>query len=258
MGCIKYNKTISIKGVIMTRNYNNLPTEEEIAKWEESKGKRPFNGIGNLFRQYSQYLLMQKWENKYHFISALEAPYDHATDGIDGNILKCPHTIAVNADTNSFDLMETLPSKYNDFVWNFGFLQREPSLLLEMIRISSRYVAAFVPNYTNPGTAIHKVYHIIYKGQCNHPERGHRNIMSIHGLWKLFNKAGLVILESGYVDIPPFPDTVVTIKEFFGSKSREVLKIPGDMKKLLPFEERAFPKWLWAHHCYVIGEKTEW
>lgn len=208
----------------------------------------PFKGIGNLFRQYSQYHLMKKWEGKYHFHSALEAPYDLATDGIDGNIFSCPH--------NAYTTIDGIPAESYDLVWNFGFLQRGPSLIRKMKKISKRYIAAFAPNYLNPGTLVHKLYHQIHGGPCIHPERGDPKWMTLRGLTRLFEASKLQILESGYIDLPPFPDTVVTIKQFFfGEKERVVLKIPIDVRLLLPFERIAFPKWIIAHHCYVLAEK---
>lgn len=206
-----------------------------------------FKGIGNLFRQYSQYQLMKKWEVKYQFHSALEAPYDDATDGIDGSILLCSH--------DACTALDGIPAESYDFVWNFGFLQRKPSLIWKMKKISRRYVAAFVPNYLNPGTIIHMLYHLIYGGPCTHPERGDKRLMSVQSLIWLFKYAGLEILESGYIDLPPWPDTIVTIKQLFGVKERSVLKIPIDVGQLLPFERIAFPKRIAAHHCYIFGEK---
>jgi len=206
-----------------------------------------FKGIGNVFRQYSQYQLMKKWEKKYSFNSAIEAPYDLATDGIDGMILSCHHKASTTLDN--------IPAGSYDFLWNFGFLQREPHLIFKMRKISGKYVAAFVPNFLNPGNVIHKLYHNIYDTPCIHPERGNPAYMSVQGLRKLFESAGLKILESGFIDLPPWGDTVVTIKEFFGMKGREVLKIPIDVRWLLPFELIAFPKKIFAHHCYVFARK---
>lgn len=242
------------------RAHKHLPDEEEIAQWEQEKGKRPFNGIGNLFRQYSQYALMQNWEDKYQFKSALEVPFDHATDGIDGNVFSMPHTVILDADELSTrDILNCMKKKEAEsyhLVWNFGFLQREPLLISEMARISQQYVAAFTPNYTNPGTIAHKLYHSVHGDECIHPESGDKTFMCIEGLKSHFKNAGLKILDAGYVDIPPFPDTVVTVKEFFfGSTTRGVMKIPVNVKKLLPFEHIGYPRKIVAHHCYVLGEK---
>ncbi len=208
--------------------------------------KAEFRGIGNLFRQYSQYVLMRKWEYAYHFESAVEAPYDHATEGIDGAILRCPHQAARTLDG--------LSGRNFDLVWNFGFLQREPQLILEMRRVSRQYVAAFVPNAVNPGYFVHKVYHLVYGEECLHPERGDGRYMSVHGLASLFESAGIEVLEAGVIDLPPWPDTVVTIKEFFGARGRQMIRVPVDVRFLFPFERIAHPRRIIAHHCYVLGK----
>ena len=134
----------------------------------------PFRGIGNEFRRFSQYQLFRRWETQYGFHSALEAPFDHATDGIDGEVFSCIHKASRTLD--GFE------ARSYDFVWNFGFLQREPSLIWKMKKKSKRYVAAFVPNYLNPGFIVHKLYHKVYSGPCFHPERGDKSLMSIDGL----------------------------------------------------------------------------
>jgi hypothetical protein len=253
-------KTMGKTWVAKQSAHEKLPREEEIVCWELAKGKRPFNGIGNLFRQYSQYSPMKRWEAKYDFKTALEVPFDHATDGIDGNVFSMPHSVVLDADEvsdgDAVRYMQKMDATSHDFVWNFGFLQREPLLIVEMVRISRKYVAAFTPNYTNPGTIAHKLYHSLYGNVCVHPERGDKTLMCVEGLKSLFKNAGLKILDAGYVDIPPFPDTVVTVKEFFfGSTSRNVLKIPVNIRGLLPFERIGYPRRIVAHHCYVLGVK---
>ena len=207
--------------------------------------KSKFRGIGNLFRQYSQYRLMVEWEDKYGFESALEAPYDEATEGIDGEVLRCAH--------EARRTLEGLSDGSFDFVWNFGFLQREPRLIFDMRRVSRRFVAAFVPNAVNPGYLVHKIYHLLYEKRCLHPERGDRRYMSVQGLASLFFSAGIEVYEAGYIDMPPWPDTVVTIKQLFGSRDREVIKVPINVRHLLPFERIAYPRRIFAHHCYVFG-----
>jgi len=209
--------------------------------------KGPFRGIGNEFRRLSQYLLFRLWETQYGFNSALEAPFDHATDGIDGEVFSCPHKASRTLDE--------FQARSFDFVWNFGFLQREPSRIWKMKKISKRYVAAFVPNYLNPGFIVHKLYHKVYGGPCLHPERGDKSLMSIDGLVGVFQQAHLQIKEVGYIDSPPWPDTVITIKQLFGVGEWSVLKIPIDVKPILLLEPIMLPKRIFAHHCYVLGAK---
>lgn len=209
-----------------------------------------FMGIGNSYRQISQYKLMKKWERQYNIKSALEAPYDQATLGVDGLIFS--FKAEKGKDLAGF------PDNSYDLVWNFGFLQRKPELIYEMKRVARRYVVAFVPNVANPGVLVHKIYHKVYKKPCYHPERGHPTLMTLSGLRQLFVQAGLKILESGYVDIPPWPDTVVTLRELLGAEKRQVIYIKPSLKFLyilVNLEDILYPKSIFAHHCYVLGEK---
>jgi hypothetical protein len=218
-------------------------------RWERINSvlkMRKFRGIGDVFRRCSQYVLLSRWEQKYKFRSAVEAPYDEATGGVDGYILNCPYKALTNIDE--------VPPKSFDFIWNFGFIQRRPSLIFKMKRISKRYVAVFTPNTLNPGVLIHKLYHLIYEKECTHPERGDPKFMRINGLIELFKWADLKILEYGYIDIPPWPDTVVTIKQFFGRKSWEPIELKIDVRPLLIFEKILRPRALFAHHCYILGQ----
>jgi hypothetical protein len=221
---------------------------EETIDWKSIKrilAIRRYRGIGDSFRRCSQYILMKNWEWKYKFTSALESPYDESTGGVDGGILNCPYTASTD--------ITKVPSKTFDFVWNFGFIQRQPSLIFEMKRVARRYIAAFVPNCLNPGMLIHKLYHWIYEKKCTHPERGDPRLMRLTGLLRWFEYAGFDILESGYIDIPPWPATVVTIKQFFGRKSWEPIDLKVDIRPLLAFEKIAWPKSVLAHHLYVLG-----
>jgi len=214
--------------------------------------KTSFMGIGNAFRQVSQYRLMKKWEVEYFIRSAIEVPYDQATLGVDGIIFDFKAARAVSPDK--------VPSESYDLAWNFGFLQREPSLIYELRRISKCYVAAFVPNILNPGSLVHKLYHRIYKTPCFHPERGNPIYMVLKGLVDLFKRADLEIVEAGYMDVPPWPDTVVTLKELFGSKRRGTLRIPINVRTLITLmnvEEILKPRFIFAHHCYVFGRKKK-
>jgi hypothetical protein len=210
-----------------------------------------FMGIGNSYRQISQYRLLKKWEEQYSIKSALEAPYDEATLGVDGLIFSFKAEKAkdlTNISSNAYDL-----------VWNFGFIQRNPKLIYEMKRVSRRYVAVFVPNIYNPGALFHKLYHKIFKTPCYHPERGYPALMTLKGLQKLFEEADLKPLESGYIDIPLWPDTVVTLKELLGAKKREVIYVKPPIKllyTLLSIEQILYPKIILAHHCYMLGEKA--
>lgn len=204
-------------------------------------------GLGDIYRRCSQYLLLKRWEQQYGFSSAAEAPYDEATGGIDGLILECSYRAVKN--------ISDLEPKSVDFIWNFGFIQRHPYLIFKMKKVSRKYVAVFTPNCLNPGMLIHRFYHLIHRNECNHPERGDKRLMKINGLIKLFESAKLKILEYGYMDIPPWFDTVVTVRQLFSVNSDWApLEIKVDVKPLIVFESVLKPKSIFAHHCYILGQ----
>lgn len=209
---------------------------------------KPYHGIGDIYRCYSQYRLMKLLEKTYKFQSVVEVPYDHSTMGVDHNIFRCMHS--------SFRDFNKLKGKPYDLVFNFSFLQRDPSIIFEMKKVSRRYILVFVPNGFNPGMIFHNLYHRIYAAPCNHPEQGDPKLMTLDGLRTSFHGAGIKVLEMGYIDVPPWPDTVVTLTELLGSSSRKCMKLPFP-KPLLYFEKlgRKLGKFL-AHHLYVFGEKN--
>ena len=206
-------------------------------------------GFGNAYRKLSQYPLMKGWERKYGFKSALQAPYDPYIND-DPIIFSFPH--------ESSDSIDEIPGGSYDLVFNFGYLQRSRDLIYQMKRVARRYVAAFVPNGYNFGHSfIHPFYHKMSGTECNHIDRGDRCLMTLIGLSNLFNRAELHILEGGYVDIPPWFDTVVYVTEMFGCSSCRPMKLP--MPRQMVYLEDLMPKWLkkvHAHHVYVFGEKA--
>jgi len=205
-----------------------------------------YRGIGNEYREYSQDRLLTRLNNVYELTPILNAPFDHSTDPTrDNKIFGTDFT--VSKDLKSFK------DRQFQCVWNFGFIQRYPNILKEMKRTTRKYVLCFVPNGYNPGMIIHRLYHITYSSQCHHPERGNPSLMTKNGIELLFRRNDLRIVESGYIDICPWFDTVVTIKELFGRKRREVIRLPFP-KQILAFENLARPvARIWAHHIWCLG-----
>jgi hypothetical protein len=82
--------------------------------------------------------------------------------------------------------------------------------------------------------------------------------MTLSGLIQLFEHAGIRILEAGYCDMPPQPDWVISLRNFFKSEDLETSYRPSNTVQIL---ERVFwfdqanplPKRIWAHHPYVFG-----
>lgn len=211
--------------------------------------RKPYRGIGELWRMASQYCLLRKWERKYAFRSACEVPYQSYVWGVDGLAFDCPYV----ACRNFYEVKEKF-----DLVWNFCVVQQNPKILFDMIRCSNKYVASFVPNSLNVGRIIHDLYHFIHDTKCMHPDRGSKSLMTLNGLKKLFDQTGVKILEAGYCDMPPFPDWVISIKNFFKAADVEGEYKPSKTLQVLEeifwFDQtNPMPKRIWAHHPYVLG-----
>lgn len=209
------------------------------------KEKIVYRGIGNEFRELSQAKLLCRLHELYHFKTVLQAPFDHATDPeVDNRMF--PSYVA---DTS----LEEYQENSFDLVWNFGFLQRHPSTIHDMARVSRRYVLAFVPNGLNPGVIFHRIYHATHSAPCDHPEGGEPAFMNLKGLQAIFQEGKIKVLEAGYIDAPIWFDTVVTLVELAGSSSRRPLRIPFT-HHLLAIEKitMQFSR-VMAHHAYSFG-----
>jgi len=204
-----------------------------------------YRGIGNEFRELSQAKLLCRLHKLYKFRTVLQAPYDHATDPeVDNKMFP-----TYEANTG----LEGYAKGSFDLVWNFGFLQRMPHLIHRMVYVSRRFVLAFVPNALNPGTIFHRVYHAVHASPCDHPERGYPMFMNLRGLQATFQEARVKVLEAGFIDIPIWFDTVVTLAELVGSSSRRPLRLPFT-QHLLSVEKLTMPFGkIMAHHVYVFA-----
>lgn len=161
-----------------------------------------------------------------------------------------------------------------DWVWNycvFEHFEDARSLLLEMKRVSRRYVCVVTQNAYNYGYPIHQAYHLWHRQPWDH---GHPRWMKMGNLTRLFASCGLRVVARGCVDVPPWFDTFDMhtrgkVKAFMKPDSAESWfwssLQEGDMAKLaqhriIRFLERFesalfFPlDYAFAHHFYVIGE----
>jgi len=190
---------------------------------------------------------MRRLNRLYRFKNVLQAPYDHSTDPEVDNKMFATYTASTS--------LKNLPDNSFDLVWNFGFVQRQLDLIYDMVRVSRRYVLAFVPNGLNPGNIVHWAYHKVYGGPCDHPERGDRRFMSLPGLNSLFQTVNLEVLEAGYVDAPIWFDTAVSLAEVAGSSSKKYLKFQLP-EWLLSVERLTMPFGkIMAHYVYSLGKK---
>lgn len=156
-----------------------------------------------------------------------------------------------------------------DLVWNFALLNTNPEVISKMIDMSNRYVLFFTPNILNYGTPFHIFYHLISETKCKHAERGSVKLRTLNGLKSFARKNNLRVLETGYVDMPPWPDTAFGIREV--KENILKMKLPPPQKvDLLPGKEflnkvnksmfiensRLGPiRYFFAHHQYVLAEK---
>jgi len=143
-----------------------------------------------------------------------------------------------------------------------------PELINEIIKKSKKYVLFFTPNIWNYGTPFHIAYHIISKTKCTHAERGSIKLRRLSGMKDFAKKHGLRVLKTGYVDMPPWPDTAFSIREVKENilkkklpPKEKIVPLPGKEvldrvnKKMFVENSNLFIKYLFAHHQYVLAEK---
>jgi len=166
-----------------------------------------------------------------------------------------------------------IPSNSFDLVWNFAYLPTavdQSQLLQEMKRISRRYVAFFSVNYGNVGFHVHRFLHKAKKVPWTHGNVDYNRLKNN----ALFMKQhGLKITKKGYVDCPPWPDSLgfrdmrlhrenITFENTnWKSPYIDALasgKFPLWIKLVYMWEKApnfSFLKTLYAHINYIVGEK---
>nr|MDO8100865.1 DUF362 domain-containing protein [Candidatus Njordarchaeota archaeon] len=98
-----------------------------------------------------------------------------------------------------------------DLVWNFAVVPKmiDPmKALKEMSRVSRNLVLVFSNNSLNFGFPFHQLYHRRTRSEWNH---GYIGWMLTSNVRRVMSEAGLKIIESGYVDVPPWPDLDIPI-----------------------------------------------
>jgi hypothetical protein len=164
------------------------------------------------------------------------------------------------------NFIQELPKEKYDLVWNFAILQINPSVISQMKNLSKKYILIFVPNILNYGTPFHLIYHWLSRTECTHPEQGSIKLRLRRGLAKFVKDNNLELIESGYVDMPWWPDTAFSIREFKKNilhlKPEKIKFNPKDPQKVLEkiyqmsfIEKRKVFKPLrplFAHHIWVL------
>lgn len=162
------------------------------------------------------------------------------------------------------------PEGKYDLVWNFAMIQRHPEVIKDMIKASKKYVFIAAPNFLGIGSPFHILWHLLTRQPCEHAERGKITLRTRGGLEKLAKRNGLKIVQSGYVDIPWWPDTafgVKDIKRFLkikqAPKGEQKIQDPDKylarIKRAMFIENNPLLYFLltpaFAHHTYVLAKK---
>ena len=172
-----------------------------------------------------------------------------------------------------------LPDNAFDLAFNFVTwteLADPMHYLMEMKRISSKYVLLVTCNNFQPGYPWHRFLHELFGFPWNHGQVEYNHITKVK---KMFRQTGLNIIEYGAIDTPGWPDPSgprdVRLHRRFGSKNEELPKTrpqwevpfleyvrtgnyPGWMKLLgkwdMLFRKGVF-KLPMSHLFYVLGQK---
>ena len=183
--------------------------------------------------------------------------------GIDSNV----RFVDVNSiyepgiEDNSFDL-----------VWSFAYLpgaENPEKLIKTMAKISNKYVAIFSVNAGNVGFPIHRALHKINKVPWTHGDIKYNSIRNVE---KLLKENGVKVIKKGYVDTPPWPDSL-GFRDMRLHKSANILEnanwvspyismrqdnsFPSWVKLVYLFEKIPMPMFLktrYSHIFYVVGE----
>jgi hypothetical protein len=178
---------------------------------------------------------------------------------------KKPRFVAVNKDTGKFDL-----------VWNFALFHQHKKMFPAIDLFSKRYILLFTPNIFNWGAPLHWAFHLVTGTGCKHPENGPVNLMTAGGLADFVEKKGYTVIETGYFDMPPWPDfafSKVELGKHFPFSllwSKEKLDAQEEagfdyesmhetIQKSAHWERKGMPRWMQAiiaHHQYVLAEKV--
>jgi hypothetical protein len=146
------------------------------------------------------------------------------------------------------------------------------TVLAEMAR-TARHVLIMNQNYRNWGTPVHKLYHRLANLDWDH---GYLPLMSMEAVVQCMERCGIVVLEAGTIDSPPWMDTWDmpmrgALKGFLGRlglrwewRTDKLAKVDGPAKsdsqplRLFEWVERNLPDWFarsQTHHYYVLGRK---
>ena len=133
-----------------------------------------------------------------------------------------------------------------DLAWNFVTwteLAHPLSYLLEMKRITASYVLLVTCNNFQPGYLMHRLVHKLYGIPWTH---GQVRYNHVHTVKKMFQKAGLEVMEYGAIDTPGWPDPLVPARDIrlhrrFGGPSK---KPEWEVPILQYIKKGQYPAWM--------------
>ncbi len=165
-----------------------------------------------------------------------------------------------------------------DLAWNFVTwteLNNPSRYLLEMKRISKKYVLLITCNNFQPGYPWHRLLHMLFGFPWNHGQVKYNHITTVR---KIFRDAGLTVMEYGAIDTPGWPDPSgprdVRLHRRYGSNDPRLKSTPDWEVPIINYvKNNSFPGWMkklgkWdmafrkgifklpmSHLFYVLGEK---
>lgn len=273
-------------------------------------------GYGTAYERYAFDRFAEELLRRYEISTVLELPADGimGIPGLNSLIfaeLGCAVTVAHPSKRlllNAKRLWTTLGLRANfvtthhlrsgfkddafDLVRNFCVLvhvEDVRSMIKEMLRVTRRYVLLEVQNVRNIGLPLHRLYHALRKEPWTHGDMENARLSYIR--W-LIEQEGGRILETGTMDMPPWPDIDVRLRRTQRSRATseqadttvseigpkvepkpvaEIISKLQDISATSTFAERLFGIWYelveskmpsplkvaFAHHSYLIAEKCQ-
>ncbi len=259
-------------------------------------------GLGTTYERFILHRYFTRLRKTYNITSVLEAPSFGMTgvsginslwwsqQGITPVVLdtdaqrieqskKVWASIPLPVDMRLHSNWEQLPfeNKSFDLSWNFAslwFVQNAEVFARELTRVTRKVIFICVPNIHGIGYKLRKHYNSIPEGL--YPEHIHPKTIKA-----LFNGLGWKTWESGYLDIPPWPDIAMKKEDLFPkiglgfllnkTKNNKSLQrtcivdyfngshpeLERDILKYAFLEKVPFPvKQVWAHHRWFIFTPT--